>query len=68
MSPEEAVQAAMDLHAAHFLGVHWGTFALAREPYDEPPKRLAAELERRHVDPRAGLDPGAGRDEDLVSS
>ena len=60
ISPEEAVQAAMDLHATHFLGVHWGTFALAREPYDEPPKRLAAELERRHVDPGLAwiLEPG----------
>jgi len=50
----------MDLHATHFLGVHWGTFALAREPYDEPPKRLAAELERRHVDPGLAwiLEPG----------
>jgi N-acyl-phosphatidylethanolamine-hydrolysing phospholipase D len=51
ISPEEAVQAALDLRAAHVLGVHWGTFALAREPYDEPPARLAAEIERRGLDP-----------------
>lgn len=60
MSPEEALQAALDLHASHFLAVHWGTFALAREPYDEPPKRLAAELARRHLDPSRAwvLEPG----------
>jgi len=63
ISPEEAVQAGLDLRAAHVLGVHWGTFALAREPYDEPPRRLAAEVERRHLDPAAAwiLEPGETR-------
>ncbi|HEY7869189.1 MAG TPA: MBL fold metallo-hydrolase [Methylomirabilota bacterium] len=51
ISPEEAVQAALDLRATHLLGVHWGTFALAREPYDEPPMRLRAEVEQRGLDP-----------------
>jgi N-acyl-phosphatidylethanolamine-hydrolysing phospholipase D len=61
ISPEEAIQAAMDLRAAKFLGVHWGTFALARERYDEPPERIAAEIERRHLDPAMAwiLRPGA---------
>ena len=40
ISPEEALQAALDLRASHMLGMHWGTFALAREPYDEPPARM----------------------------
>jgi N-acyl-phosphatidylethanolamine-hydrolysing phospholipase D len=53
MSPEEALQAWQDLRAQHFLGIHWGTFMLAREPYDEPPRRVAAEVERRHLDPAA---------------
>jgi N-acyl-phosphatidylethanolamine-hydrolysing phospholipase D len=63
MSPEDAVQAFLDLRAAHLLGVHWGTFALAREPYDEPPTRLAAEIERRHLDRAAAwvLKPGETR-------
>jgi N-acyl-phosphatidylethanolamine-hydrolysing phospholipase D len=47
MNPEEALQAWEDLRAREFLGIHWGTFALAREPYDEPPTRLAAEVARR---------------------
>ena len=50
MSPEEALQAWQDLRAAKFLGIHWGTFALAREPYDEPPRRIAEEVVRRRLD------------------
>jgi N-acyl-phosphatidylethanolamine-hydrolysing phospholipase D len=47
LSPEEALQAWTDLGATTFVGIHWGTYALAREPYDEPPKRIAAEVLRR---------------------
>jgi N-acyl-phosphatidylethanolamine-hydrolysing phospholipase D len=47
MSPEEALQAFTDLRATTFVGIHWGTYALAREPYDEPPRRIAAEVVRR---------------------
>src|SRR6266850_2562018 len=63
MSPEEALQATLDLRASHLLGVHWGTFALAREPYDEPPTRLRAEIERRHLgaDTAWILNPGETR-------
>ena len=32
ISPEEALQAWTDLRAARFIGIHWGTFMLAREP------------------------------------
>jgi L-ascorbate metabolism protein UlaG (beta-lactamase superfamily) len=53
ISPEEALQAWEDLRGRRFLGVHWGTFGLAREPYDEPPRRIAAEVERRQLDARA---------------
>jgi N-acyl-phosphatidylethanolamine-hydrolysing phospholipase D len=51
ISPEEALQAWTDLRATRFLGVHWGTFMLAREPYDEPPARITAEVARRRLDP-----------------
>jgi N-acyl-phosphatidylethanolamine-hydrolysing phospholipase D len=47
LSPEEALQAWTDLRATTFVGIHWGTYALAREPYDEPPKRIAVEVARR---------------------
>jgi len=51
MSPEDALQAFRDLRAATFVGIHWGTFKLAREPYEEPPRRIAAEVVRLGVDP-----------------
>jgi L-ascorbate metabolism protein UlaG (beta-lactamase superfamily) len=49
MSPEEALQAFTDLRATTFVGIHWGTYALAREPFDEPPRRIAAEVARREL-------------------
>ena len=53
MSPEEALQASRDLRSARFIGIHWGTFALAQEAYDEPPRRIAAEVARLELDPRS---------------
>ena len=48
VNPEEAVRAYVDIARAHpmvpppiALGVHWGTFSLADEPVDEPPRRAA---------------------------
>lgn len=42
MSPEEAVKAAGDLRAKVMLPVHWGKFALANHPWDEPVVRVLA--------------------------
>lgn len=50
-TPEEAVQAFLDLDGRVMLGMHWGTFDLAEEPLEEPPVRMRAEFERRHLDP-----------------
>lgn len=36
MHPEEAVQAALDLSAVALMPVHWGKFALAYHPWNEP--------------------------------
>ncbi|MCI4588923.1 MBL fold metallo-hydrolase [Sphingobium sp. BYY-5] len=49
--PEEAVAAFGQLNAAYALGVHWGTFELGGEPIDDPPLRLRAAMEARHLDP-----------------
>jgi N-acyl-phosphatidylethanolamine-hydrolysing phospholipase D len=46
-TPEQAVQASIDLRSRVLLGIHWGTFDLADEPLDEPPRRLVAEAARR---------------------
>ncbi|MGH7348732.1 MAG: MBL fold metallo-hydrolase, partial [Candidatus Rokuibacteriota bacterium] len=50
-TPEQAVQAFVDLDARAILGMHWGTFDLADEPLDEPPARMLAEIRRRAIDP-----------------
>ena len=53
-TPEEAVQAFVDLDARVMLGIHWGTFDLADEPLDEPPARMLAEIRRRGIDAERG--------------
>ncbi|HEY3353509.1 MAG TPA: MBL fold metallo-hydrolase [Polyangia bacterium] len=47
MSPEQAVQAALDCGAKAALPMHWGAFKLSDEPLDEPPRRFTAEWRRR---------------------
>ena len=42
VDPPEALRFAEDVGARHVLPVHWGTFDLAEEPIDEPPRALAA--------------------------
>ncbi|HEX2930658.1 MAG TPA: MBL fold metallo-hydrolase [Candidatus Binatia bacterium] len=51
LTPEEAVQAFIDLNARVILGIHWGTFDLAEEPLSEPPQRMLREVSRRNIDP-----------------
>ena len=53
VTPEEAVQAALDLGAERIFGMHFGTFDLADEPLDEPPRRFLAEAARRDLGERA---------------
>jgi L-ascorbate metabolism protein UlaG (beta-lactamase superfamily) len=50
-SPEEALAAFADVRGRVFVPVHWGTFDLADEPLDEPPRRLQAEARRLHLGP-----------------
>jgi L-ascorbate metabolism protein UlaG (beta-lactamase superfamily) len=46
-TPEEALQIFEDVRGRGFVPVHWGTFDLADEPLDEPPRRLSVEARRR---------------------
>ncbi len=48
-TPEQAVQAFADLRSRVLLGIHWGTFDLAEEPLEEPPRRMLAEALRRGI-------------------
>ncbi|MEI9809385.1 MAG: MBL fold metallo-hydrolase [Bacteroidota bacterium] len=49
MLPEEVVQACIDLRAKVLLPVHWGKFALAMHPWDEPVKRVVAKANELNV-------------------
>jgi L-ascorbate metabolism protein UlaG (beta-lactamase superfamily) len=44
--PAEAIQIAIDTGAQHLLGIHWGTFQLTDEPWDEPPTLLKSAMQR----------------------
>jgi L-ascorbate metabolism protein UlaG (beta-lactamase superfamily) len=50
-SPEEALTAFTDVRGRIFVPIHWGTFDLADEPIDEPPRRLQAEARRLKLGP-----------------
>lgn len=62
ISPEEAVDAARDLRASTSVGIHFGTFPLAKDGQYRPMQDLAAALARRRPRPRFWvLDFGEGR-------
>ncbi len=42
----DAIQVRADLRARQAIGIHWGTFPMADDPPDEPPRALALERER----------------------
>jgi N-acyl-phosphatidylethanolamine-hydrolysing phospholipase D len=50
VTPEESVQAFVDLGARTMVAMHWGTFDLADEPLDEPPVRMIAAIQRRNIE------------------
>jgi N-acyl-phosphatidylethanolamine-hydrolysing phospholipase D len=47
MDPAEAVTAFEELGGRHLIPMHWGTFALAEEGLDEPPRALLAAADRQ---------------------
>lgn len=49
VDPAEAVQVYRDLNARRFIAIHWGTFDLANEPLDEPPRALHSEVRKRSL-------------------
>jgi L-ascorbate metabolism protein UlaG (beta-lactamase superfamily) len=46
-NPAEAVQIALDIGAQYLLGVHWATFQLTDEPWDEPAQLLDTAMRER---------------------
>jgi L-ascorbate metabolism protein UlaG (beta-lactamase superfamily) len=45
--PAEAVQIAIETDACHLLGVHWATFQLTDEPWEEPAQLLENAMRER---------------------
>ena len=54
-SPEDAVQAFLDLGARRMIPMHYGTFKLSHEPMEEPLERLLAAAEAAHVRDRVAV-------------
>ena len=50
MDPKESIQAFHDLGAAHFVGMHWGTFDLSDEAIDAGPDQLRQEIVRHPLE------------------
>ena len=49
MTPEEAVQAHIDIGGKIFVPIHWGTFRLAFHDWNEPAERLHKEAQSKHL-------------------
>jgi L-ascorbate metabolism protein UlaG (beta-lactamase superfamily) len=50
-NPAEAVQIHQDVGSIQSVGIHWGTFPLTDEPYDEPPQLLRDAMEEAGLSP-----------------
>jgi N-acyl-phosphatidylethanolamine-hydrolysing phospholipase D len=50
-TPEEALRIGLDVQARRIVAMHFGTFDLADEPVDEPPRRFRTEAERLGLSP-----------------
>jgi N-acyl-phosphatidylethanolamine-hydrolysing phospholipase D len=48
-TPEESLDIFADVRARTFVAMHWGTFDLAEEPLDEPPRRLRQAAKARGI-------------------
>ena len=54
-SPEDAMQAFVDLKADRMIPMHYGTFKLSHEPMEEPVQRLLADAQRRGIEDKISV-------------
>jgi L-ascorbate metabolism protein UlaG (beta-lactamase superfamily) len=54
-SPEDAVQAFVDLKAERMIPMHYGTFKLSHEPMEEPVQRLLADASKRGIEDKISV-------------
>ena len=61
LNPEDAVLAHTDLQSRLSMGIHFGTFQLTYEQWDQPQKDLAVALKKYNVSPELFLVPEFGQ-------
>lgn len=49
VNPEEAVKIYQEIDSRYSVTIHWGSFAMANEPVDEPPKLLEDVLTQKGI-------------------
>ena len=57
MTPEQSVQASIDLNSKLVVPIHWSSFTLANHTWTDPIERITLEAKRRGVQvatPRIG--------------
>lgn len=55
LSPEDALEAFVELGAKILIPMHWGTFNLSWEPFGEPPQRLMEHARKMGIEDKVRL-------------